>query len=113
MTNTNYDSPVIDFDFSDTIAALDNELTSLRLGSQRITSLYLRPCWRCDPIRSAPEVPSVGTLGSALCPTGSIHRDHPSRSAGVSSPVSKRRLVPRYGAAPPAHRTTARAMHPM
>jgi hypothetical protein len=39
-------------------------------------------------------VPSVGTLGPALRPTGGIHLDHPSRSAGVSSAVSERRSVP-------------------
>ena len=44
MTNTNYDSPGMDLDFADTIAALGDALTSLRLGSQRITSSYLCLC---------------------------------------------------------------------
>src|SRR3954454_11612570 len=44
MTNTDYDFPGMDLDFADTIAALGDALTSLRLGSQRITSSYLRPC---------------------------------------------------------------------
>ena len=44
MINTDYDSPGMDLDFADTIAVLGDALTSLRLGSQQITSSYLRLC---------------------------------------------------------------------